>query len=186
MDHLDLIRDHGRNRRRSQGNQLIFLAPKHTVMVVFNLWAPHDTHSNTSLTYTYKWILSFSLFVLLWDWIFLKHDYLPSLAFFYLSLPGDLFSKRRLSYSQDTGADLGKWETVNCVQLTSEYLACCAEVCACENLSFVMMERTAVGFIHETSSHKSITSSWPVVLKKINALFTFLLIYLNKVKQKIK
>lgn len=92
MDHLDLIRDHGRNRRRSQGNQLIFLAPKHTVMVVFNLWAPHDTHSNTSLTYTYKWILSFSLFVLLWDWIFLKHDYLPSLAFFKICLYLEIYS----------------------------------------------------------------------------------------------
>lgn len=103
----------------------------------------------------------------------MKHDYLPSLAFFYLSLSGDVF-KRRHSYNRD----LGKWENVNCVQLMSECLAC-----ACENLSFVMMERTAVGFIHETSrmnfSHKSITSPWPVLLKKINTLFTFSLIYLN-------
>lgn len=52
---------------------------------------------------------------------------------FYRSLPGDLFGRRQ-SYNLDTGADLGKWETVNCVQLKSECLACSTEVCACEDL----------------------------------------------------
>lgn len=73
-------------------------------------------------------------------------------------------------------------ERVSCV------LHCEVCACVCENLSFVMMERTAVGFIHETSrinfSHKFSTSPWLVVLKKNNTFFTFSFIYLNKLNNK--